>query len=127
MPKVLLVSDASWVENEVAAALALGDWQIERLQDPARAADRVINAYFDAVIADMQVANMGGMAVIRGIRQATVDRHRPRLVLLLDRVADRFIAKRSGADAAVIKPINAADLRRALNSVQAVSATMEEE
>lgn len=127
MPKALLVTDASWVDNDVQAALALGDWHIEPIQDPARAADRVINAYFDAVIVDMQVANMGGMAVIRAIRQATVDRHRPRLVLLLDRIADRFIAKRSGADAAVIKPINSADLRRALDSVAALSATVEEE
>jgi len=127
MPKALLVTDATWVDNEVQAALSAGDWQIEPLQDPARAADRVVHAYFDAVIVDMQVANMGGMAVIRAIRQATVDRHRPRLVLLLDRIADRFIARRSGADAAVIKPINAADLRRALNSVPAPSARAEEE
>lgn len=127
MPKALLVTDATWVANEVRAALALGDWEIEALDDPAHAADRATTAYFDAVIVDMQIANMGGMAVIRAIRQATVDRQRPRLVLLLDRLADRFIAKRSGADAAVIKPINAADLRRALQTVPAVVVTGEEE
>lgn len=127
MPKALLVTDATWVANEVMAALSLGNWIIDQLSQPAQAADRVTSDYFDAVIVDMQVANMGGMAVIRAIRQATVDRHRPRLVLLMDRIADRFIAKRSGADAAVIKPINAWELRRALESIPAVVMPAEEE
>lgn len=127
MPRALLVTDATWVSNEVMAALSQGNWVIEVLSHPAQAADGVITDYYDAVIVDMQVANMGGMAVIRAIRQATVDRHRPRLVLLLDRVADRFIAKRSGADAAVLKPINAWDLRRALESIPAVAVAAEEE
>lgn len=127
MPRALLVTDATWVANEVMAALSEGNWVIEVLSHPAQAADAVIAAYYDAVIVDMQVANMGGMAVIRAIRQATGDRHRPRLVLLLDRVADRFIAKRSGADAAVLKPINAWGLRRALGSIPALAVAAEEE
>lgn len=127
MPKLLLVTDADWVANEVQAALGIGDWEIELLPDPALAAEKVTTGFYHAVVVDMQVAAMGGMAVIRAIRQATADRHRPRLVLLLDRVADRFIAKRSGADAAVIKPINAAGLRRALGVMPAVVGRGEEE
>ena len=127
MPKLLLVTDADWVANEVQAALGIGDWEIELLPDPALAAEKVTTGFYHAVVVDMQVAAMGGMAVIRALRQATTDRHRPRLVLLLDRVADRFIAKRSGADAAVIKPINAAGLRRALEGVPAVVGRGEEE
>lgn len=127
MPRALLVTDATWVSNEVNAALALGDWHIEELADPAQSVERVTNGFYHAVIVDMQVGSMGGMAVIRAIRQATVRRHRPRLVLLLDRVADRFIAKRSGADAAVLKPLSASQLRRALAPTPATMSTQEEE
>jgi DNA-binding response OmpR family regulator len=127
MPKLLLVTDADWVANEVTAALGVGDWNIELLTDPALAAEKVTTGYYHAAVVDMQVASMGGMAVIRAIRQATAGRHRPRLVLLLDRVADRFIAKRAGADAAVLKPLNAAGLRRALGAMPAVVGTREEE
>lgn len=126
MPRALLVTDATWVANEVRAALGVGDWHIEALDDPALAVDRVTSGFYHAVIVDMQVGSMGGMAVIRAIRQATVQRHKPRMVLLLDRIADRFIAKRSGADAAVIKPINAAELRRALDPTTAMVGTSEE-
>lgn len=127
MPKALLVTDATWVSNEVMAALSEGNWVIEVLSHPAQAADAVVTDYYDAVIVDMQVANMGGMAVIRAIRQATDGHQRPRLVLLLDRVADRFIAHRSGADAAVLKPINAWGLRRAMGSIPALAVGSEEE
>ncbi|MGH8946908.1 MAG: response regulator [Acidimicrobiia bacterium] len=126
MPKLLLVTDATWVSNEVKAALGVGDWHIEEIVDPAMAIDRVANGFYHAVIVDMQVGSMGGMAVIRAIRQATVRRHQPRLVLLLDRVADRFIAKRSGADAAVLKPLQAADLRQALQPVPVTVGAEEE-
>lgn len=127
MPKLLLVADADWVVNEVKAALGVGDWEIELLDDPAPAAEKVTTGYYHAMVVDMQVGSMGGMAVIRAIRQATEGRHRPRLVLLLDRVADRFIARRSGADAAVLKPIRAAGLRRALGAMPAVVGSREEE
>lgn len=127
MPRLLLVADAEWVLNEVKAALGLGDWDIEPITDPSQAAERVTTGYYHAVVVDMQIDAMGGMAVIRAIRQATVGGHRPRLVLLLDRVADRFIARRSGADAAVLKPIHASNLRRALAATPATVGTGEEE
>jgi CheY-like chemotaxis protein len=64
----------------------------------------------------MQVGSMGGMAVVRDIRQ-TIE-PRPRLVLLLDRSADTFIARRAGADAHVLKPIEAGRLREALGPAE---------
>ena len=127
MPRLLLVTDADWVANEVRAALGVGGWEIELLPDPSLAAEKVTTGFYNSVAVDMQVAAMGGMAVIRAIRQATAGRHRPRLVLLLDRVADRFIAKRAGADAAVLKPLNAADLRRAVEGMPTVVGQGEEE
>ncbi len=114
MPTALVVADASWVVNEVRSALAVGSWRIEEINDPATVTDRLDQTRVDAVIVDMQIASQGGMAVIRAIRQATDEMSRPHTVLLLDRSADRFLARRAGADSAVLKPINAAELRHAL-------------
>ena len=114
MPKVLLVADASWVANEVRAALAVGEWDIDDVADPRQVTDLAREQRPDAVIVDMQVGSMGGMAVIRGIRGEIDEADRPRTVLLLDRTADEFIARRAGADAFVLKPINASLLRNAL-------------
>ena len=118
MPTALVVADGSWVTNEVRASLAVGEWDIEETSDPRNVVDQLTESKADAVIVDMQVGSMGGMAVIRAIRQATEPATRPRLVLLLDRDADRFLAGRAGADAAVRKPINAHDLRTALRMVE---------
>lgn len=100
--------------NEVRSALSIGSWDIEVLDDPRAIDDRLEQSRVDAVIVDMQVGSKGGMAVIRSIRQATDEVSRPRTVLLLDRSADRFLARRAGADAAVLKPINASELRAAM-------------
>lgn len=127
MPTVLVVADGSWVTNEVRSALSLGSWQIEEIDDPRLVTDRLEESRADAVIVDMQVGSKGGMAVVRSIRQATDELSRPRTVLLLDRTADRFLARRAGADASVLKPINAADLRDALAMRPLVPAADEEE
>ena len=128
MSKVFLVTDASWVVNEVRAGLSLGGWDIEEIGDPRLTTSLVMEKRPDAVIVDMQVGSMGGMAVIRGIRGEVDQADRPRTVLLLDRSADEFIARRAGADACVLKPINAYELRTALQPGHAPSSnTVEEE
>jgi DNA-binding response OmpR family regulator len=127
MPTVLVVADGSWVTNEVRSALAVGSWEIEEIDDPRSVADRITESRVDAVVIDMQVGSKGGMAVVRSIRQATDESSRPRTVLLLDRSADRFLAHRAGADASVLKPINAVELREALGMRRLVRIGDEEE
>jgi len=121
MSKVMLVADASWVTNEVRAGLSLGDWEVEEVNDPRLVTALTKETRPDAVIVDMQVGSMGGMAVIRGIRGEIDQADRPRTVLLLDRSADQFIARRAGADAFVQKPINADALRAALKPALGVT------
>lgn len=129
MPLALVVSDGTWVVNEVQSALSVGSWETEVLEDSRGVTDRLDRSRVDAVIIDMQVGSEGGMAIVRAIRQATDESSRPRTVLLLDRTADRFLARRAGADASVLKPINAAELRAAVDRtpVAAVGSDFEEE
>jgi two-component system, OmpR family, response regulator PrrA len=114
MPTALVIADAQWVVDEVAAALSFGDWQIEFLADPRLAATTVKESLPEVVIIDLQVHSMGGMAIVRAVRDVFQDSPPPRMVLLLDRSADTFIARRARADASVVKPFTAAELRAAV-------------
>ena len=113
--QLLLVADAVWVRNDVAAALPSSDWSIHHA-DPHVVVEAAVKHPPTAVLIDMQVGSMGGMAVIRSLREAMSMGILPTapLILLLDRTADRFIAKRAGADRSLVKPFTAQEMRQAL-------------
>ncbi len=116
MATYLLVADVPWVVNDVKAVLNRAEDVIHELANPREAVEAAGDLGADAVIVDLQVGSMGGMAVTRALKDAIAGKQIPaaRLVMLLDRTADRFLAKRAGASAAVVKPFTAADLRRAV-------------
>lgn len=116
MSSILLVADDAWVRNDVEAAL--GDPAVTlTVESNPRAVESVVRGErFDWAIVDLQVGSMGGMAVVRRLRSliASGDIADLGMILLLDRDADRFLAKRAGADAALVKPFTAQDLRAQL-------------
>ena len=108
---MLLVCDVPWVRNQVRAALN-GAWDIVEVTDPYQAEVVADSEGGDAVIVDMQVGSMGGMAITRALKGVTPDPGP--IILLLDRRVDAFIAKRAGADASLLKPFSAQELRAVL-------------
>lgn len=129
MPRYLVVADESWVRNEVHAALTAPDVSLIDHQDPSTAATSAVNDGFDAVICDLQVGSRGGMAVTRDLLEqaATAGKRPVPAVLLLDRSADAFLAKRAGAAAWVTKPFSSHELVEALGrAVPAASDTTAE-
>ena len=70
---------------------------------------------------DLQIGNMGGMATCMAIRHEESAGRLPHLpvLMLLDRVADLFLARRSHADGWLIKPLDAFRLRRAAEALLA--------
>ena len=73
----------------------------------------------DLVVVDLQMGNMGGMAVCLELRlEASYDKldHVP-VLMLLDRRADVFLARRSGAEGWVVKPLDPIRLRRAITTL----------
>jgi DNA-binding response OmpR family regulator len=66
------------------------------------------------VILDMQIANQGGVATAIDLRLEASAGRLPdtAILLLLDREADRFLAKRADADAELVKPVDPGTLRR---------------
>ena len=116
---VLLVCDVPWVQNQVRAALS-GAADIVEITDPYDAEEVATSDGGDLAIVDMQVGSMGGMAITRALKSVSPE-FGP-IILLLDRRADTFIAKRAAADAWLLKPFSAQELRSAIESVLPVGA-----
>lgn len=118
---MLIATDADEVFDEVDAALAGPDTTVARVTagDVVRAAVQQVDP--DLVVLDLQIGNMGGMATCMDLRlEEGADRLPPqRVLMLLDRPADTFLARRSGADGWLIKPIDALRLRRATEEILA--------
>lgn len=116
MPKVLAVADAAWVLDELRAALSDPTFEIVEHGDPRTVIDQIVEHGPDVVVSDLQVGSMGGMAITRAVLQAAALDHVPAIpvILLLDRSADTFLARRAGATGWVTKPINDFELRDAI-------------
>ena len=121
MATVLVAADGKWVRDQVRTALAASDTtvlEVTRGQD-VRAA--VAEHAPDLVILDMQIANMGGVAVAIDLHLEAEAGRVPdtRILLLLDREHDRFLARRADADAELVKPVDAGTLRRTMKQLLA--------
>lgn len=123
MPDVLLVTDADWIAEQCEAALG-GDYRLHRVRQGADTLEAIELVEPDLVLLDLQVGNMGGMAACMAVRQeedmGRLER-RP-VIMLLDRDADEFLARRSAADAWLVKPINPMRLARLVASTLAEAA-----
>ena len=77
--------------------------------------DAVASAKPDLVILDLQIGNMGGIAVALDLRLEESAGRLPHstILLLLDRDADKFLGRRADVDAMLVKPVDAGVLRRA--------------
>ena len=119
MPDLLIATDAQWVHAEIDAAV--GD-QGSTLRWVRRGVDvlpAVREQVPDLAIVDLQIGNMGGMAVCLDLRLEESVGRLPRVpvLMLLDRQADVFLAKRSGAEGWLVKPLDAIRLRRAATAI----------
>ncbi|MGH9042377.1 MAG: response regulator [Acidimicrobiia bacterium] len=119
MPKVVAASDAKWVRDQVKAALVNPGFQVievARGQDVRRV---VGETRPDLVVVDLQIANMGGMAVSIDLRLEESGGRLPHVpvLLLLDREADKFLARSAQADAVLVKPFDPGTLRRVVKNL----------
>ena len=120
MPTIVAASDADWVRDHVRAALCGPGFEVidvERGHDVRKA---VADKHPDLVIVDLQIANMGGMAVSIDLRLEESGGRLPYvpILLLLDREADKFLARRSDVDAMLVKPIDPGTLRLGYGALQ---------
>ena len=118
---ILLATDAQWVLDEVHAALGTPETSFVVCSDGRDVSKAIKQRTPDLAVLDLQCGSMGAMAVTMDLRLDHSDGRAPSVpvLMLLDRVADVHMAKRSGAKGWLIKPLDSLRLRRAANAVAA--------
>ena len=119
MRSVLIASDSPAVTAEVQSVLPATDYEVRVVRDGPSVVPNVRTAAPDLVILDFQIGNMGGMATCLDLRLEHSGGRLPAVpvLLLLDRRADVFLARRSAAQGWVIKPLDPIRLRKAVKSI----------
>ena len=111
----MVASDAPTVRREVAAVTADPDTTVVQVTSGPTLLAAVAEEAPDLVVVDMQMGNMGGMAVCLELRlrESYLDVDHVPVLMLLDRRPDVFLARRSGAEGWLVKPLDPLRLRRA--------------
>jgi DNA-binding NarL/FixJ family response regulator len=121
VPDVVVAADAPWVVDEVKAVLSDPDDRVRVVEAGVEVLPEVVADKPDLVILDLQIGNMGAMAACMELRleesAGRID-HVP-VLLLLDRRADVFLARRTEAEGWIIKPLDPIRLRKAIRSILA--------
>ena len=124
---ILLATDAQWVLDEVLAALGSPDTSFTVVRNGRDVPEAITTRTPDIAVLDLQIGTMGAMAVTMNLRLDHSDHRIPYVpvLMLLDREADVHLAKRSGADGWLVKPLDALRLQLAARSILQKAPTME--
>jgi DNA-binding response OmpR family regulator len=121
VPVVLLATDADRLHDEVDAALGDEATTVHRVRSGREVVPAVKQLSPDLVVLDLQIGNMGGMATCLSLRseEGAGRLGRRAVLMLLDRTADVFLARRADADGWLVKPLDAFRIRRAAEALLA--------
>ena len=118
---MLVATDADWIFDDVDAALADEATQVYRVRSGRDVPPACQQLEPDVVVLDLQIGNVGGVATSIAVRQDQAMGRLPAfgVIMLLDRMADVFMAQMAQADGWLIKPVDAIRLARAVRAVLA--------
>jgi DNA-binding response OmpR family regulator len=121
MPRILLVADAATIFDEVRAAIDDGETEFEEVRTGEKVVAAAGDFLPDLVVTDSQVQNMGGVAVAYDLVHEETGGRLPHIpvLLLLDRRADVFLARRARVAGYLVKPLDPIRLRRAAEALLA--------
>ncbi len=116
MPEILIATDAAHVYDEIRSVVHGANTTVRWVRQGEAVREEMNTRPADLVIVDMQIGTMGGIAICLDLRlESDAGRLEPRPVLLvLDRRPDVFLARRSGAEGWIIKPLDPIRLRKAV-------------
>lgn len=114
--KILLVEDHPPMREMTAGYLVERGFAVEAVSTGAAALAAADSGAYDAVILDLGLPDMDGMAVLKALRQG--GKGPPALLLTArDSLGDRVSGLNSGADDYVVKPFDLAELEARLRAV----------
>ncbi len=119
MSNVLIVSDLASLRQELRVMLEGPDVLILEADSGPAVFSLLREEDVDLVILDLQIGTMGGMAICLELRNEEsygANEHVP-VLMLLDRRPDVFLARRSGAEGFVVKPLDPQRVRRAVRAL----------
>jgi DNA-binding response OmpR family regulator len=118
---LLVATDASWLFDELVATLADSTTELQQVSDGHDLRKKVRDLGPDLVILDYQIGSMGGVASSLDLKLETdMGRIDPVPALLLcDRRADVFMARRARVDGWLVKPLQPLMVRRAVATLLA--------
>ncbi len=116
MSEILIATDADAVFDEINAVVASPGTVVRRARAGADVRESINARPVDLAVVDLQIGSMGGIAVALDIRlEVDAGRLSPApVLLLLDRRADVFLARRSGVEGWLLKPLDPRRIRRAV-------------
>lgn len=121
MPDVVIAADSQAIFDEIRSVVEDPDTRVRWVRRGEDVREEVNHRPADLVIADMQIGTMGGIAVALDL-QLESDAGRldacP-VLLILDRRPDVFMARRSGAQGWIVKPLDPLRLRTAVSTLLA--------
>jgi len=123
VPDILIASDAEWLHREITSVLSSPDTRVRSVSSGPAVLPAARQKLPDLAILDLQIRNMGAMAVALELRlEEGAGRlgHVP-VLMLLDRRPDVYLARKSSADGWLMKPIDPLRLRRAVAALTALT------
>ncbi len=128
MGTIVVASDAPSVRAEVIAVVGDPDTEVVEVRSGYDVGAAVDAHDPDLVVVDLQMGSMGGMAVCLDLRLEESCGNLPHVpvLMLLDRRADVFLARRSGAEGWIVKPLDPIRLRRATEALLAAGTFHDE-
>ena len=129
MSTILVAADTQWVRDQVRSAFVGPGQEVVEVSRGQDVRDTFARIDPDLVVLDLQIGNMGGVAVAIDLRLEESGGRLPRarILLLLDRRDDAFIARRADVDLTLVKPVDAGILRRAAAPLLADAAAERED
>jgi DNA-binding NarL/FixJ family response regulator len=119
VPDLLIVTDSSLVYDEVRAAVEEPGVTLRWSRSGRAVVPELEETGADLVVADLQIGSMGGYAIAMDLAlEAGAGRLGPTpLLLLVDRRADVFMAKRIGVAGWLLKPLDPLRTRAAVQAL----------
>ncbi|MEO5364841.1 MAG: response regulator [Magnetococcus sp. WYHC-3] len=116
--KIMTVDDSSSVRQMVALTLKGAGYEVSEAVDGKDALEKLKKATVDAVITDLNMPNMDGITLIKGLRALPQYKFTPIIMLTTESQATRKAeGKEAGATGWIVKPFKPQQLLDVLKKV----------
>ncbi len=107
MASILAVDDSASMRQMVTFTLKSAGYDVVEASDGQEALQLAKSKTFNLVLTDLNMPNMGGLALVRALRELPAYKFTPLLTLTTEATADKKQeGKEAGATGWIVKPFN---------------------